>query len=152
MVWNDYGNLVIDDREYVPARLRAVVMSFIENRYGYDYQNLQKINSALRLMSESAQIEERERIRALDLTNTVVANRVKKDVRPDYSRWRVVPLGGGRFDIEVPIQVATTSTDHPDPRNPLITSHVINLTVQTVPATDINPLGYVIVSTGRDIL
>lgn len=153
VVWNEAGNPVIDGTEYVPARLRAVVMNFIENRYAYDWQNLQKINTAFALMSDEAQAAERDKFFALQPRETIVATRMKVELQPDYSNWSVVALGEGRFEVTVPgVAHITDAVRNPDPRSPLVRPFKITLTVQTVPATETNPLGYVIISTGRDIL
>lgn len=153
VVWSDHGHVVIDDYEYVPPRLRAVVMNFIENRYGYDFQNLERINSALRLMSEEAASEERDKIRRADLGSNVLEPQMEVTLHPDYTNWRVVPLGQGRFQVTVPGEMEITDAErYPDPDHPHVQNFEVELTLQTVPATDTNPLGYVIVGTGPDIL
>lgn len=153
VVWNDVGNVVVGGTEYVPARLRAVVSNFIKYRYEYDWQNPQKINTALALMSDDAQAAEREKFFALQPRETIVEARMKVELQPDYSNWSVVALGNGRFEVTVPGTARITdAVRNPDPHNPLVKSFTATLTIQTVPATDTNPLGYVIISTGRDIL
>lgn len=153
VVWNDAGNPVIDDVEYVPARLRAVVESFIEHRYEYDWQNLTKINTALRLMSDDAQAAEREKFLDLNPRETIVATQTKVELDLDYSNWEVSALGEGRFEVSVPGEaLITDAVRNTDPRNPLVKPFTVDLTVETVKPTDINPLGYRIIATGRDIL
>jgi len=153
VVWNEAGNPVIGDTEYVPARLRAVVMNFIEYRYGYDWQNIQRINTALALMSQEAQAAERQKFFDLQPRETIVATRTKVELKPDYAQWKVVALGDGRFEVSVPGEARITdAVRYTDPANPLVKPFTVTLAVQTVQATDTNPLGYVIISTGRDIL
>lgn len=153
VVWNEANNPVIDSVEYVPARLRAVVRNFIENRYAYDWQNLSKINTALRLMSNEAQAAERQKFLDLNPQETIVAARMQVTLHPDYSNWKVIALGKGRFEVQVPGEAhITDAVRNPDPRHPLVKPFTIKLTVQAVEATDTNPLGYVVIATGRDIL
>ena len=153
VAWNPQGNVVIDSVEYQPARLRAVVESFLQDRYAYDWQDLQKINTALRLMSTDAQAAERQKLDALNLQTSVVGVRLKTTLKLDWSNFTVKPVGKGRFAITV--QATALFTDayrNTDPLNPASKPVTLNVTVQAVPATDLNPLGYVVVATGRDIL
>lgn len=153
VVWNEHGNPVIDGVEYVPPRLRAVVRNFIEHRYGYDWQNLTKINTALRLMSSEAQAVERQKFLDLNPQETIVATRMRVTLHPDYANWKVVALGNGRFEVEVPGEAHIVDAfRNPDPNNPFVRPFIVKLTVQTVEASDVNPLGYVVIATGRDIL
>jgi hypothetical protein len=151
-VWNDRGNLTIDGTEYAPARLRAVVSSFISNRYGWDYQNTDKVRVALRLMSGEAQQAELKKIQDLNPTVNVVGASLKTELVIDYSNWKVIAQGNGRFEVVIEGQARITDIRNSNQNAPLVRPVVFNLVVQTVPATDVNPLGYEIISTGRDIL
>ncbi|HEX7070898.1 MAG TPA: VirB8/TrbF family protein [Rhodothermales bacterium] len=152
-VWNERGNPVIDNKEYVPARLRAVVQSFVMNRYEYDWQNLQKLNTALKLMSVEAAEAERQKINDLNLAASIVTPRLKSTLTLDYTNWKVVAQGAGQFAVELQGQLSLNDAlRYPDPQHPFVKPVTIKLVVKTVPATDVNPLGYVIVSTGRDLL
>lgn len=153
VLWNERGNPVIDDVEYVPARMRAVVRTFIENRYGYDYQNLSRLNSALRLMSDEAREAELAKIDAIDLRTNVVQAEMKVALNIDWTNWDVVSQGDGVFQVTVAGEALITDAfRNPDPDNPMSRPFSTTLVVRTVPASDTNPLGYQIISTGRDII
>lgn len=153
VVWDEERPSYIDGVEYNPARFRSLVTSFVEGRYGYDHRNMQKINNALRLMSAEAAEEEREKLRALNPASTIIGAGLTANLRIDWSSWEVRAQGGGRFSVSVPGEAdINDGARYRDPASPLVTPFTIDLVVQAVRATDTNPLGYIIVSTGRDIL
>lgn len=151
VTWNQGGNAVIDGVEYVPARLRAVVSTFLETRYEYDWQNLDKIRTALNLMGTKAAEEEREKIRDLSPASNIVAAHLKVELRPDYSKWQVIALGKGVFQVTIGGYARINDiVRFPDPNRPLIKRFEVRFVLKTVPATDENPHGYEVISTGKD--
>lgn len=148
-VWNDKGNMVLAGTEYYPARLRAVVNSFIQNRYAWNWRDPEKINQVRPLMSEAAWTDELRKIAAINPRTTIVADQVQVEVTPDLEKWEVVAETGGRFRVNIEAQVRINDVRYPDPNRPLIRAFTVSLLVQTVPATDQNPLGYQIIETGR---
>ncbi len=150
-IWNEGGNAVIDGVEYVPARLRAVVTSYVENRYAYDWQNLDKIRNALNLMQVDAAAQERQKIKDLSPAQNIVASRLKVDLKLDYSKLSVVAQGKGTFQVTLGGEARINDlVRYPDPSQPLRKPVEMKLVVQSVAATDLNPLGYVVISTGKD--
>lgn len=149
VLWNEHNELVIGGSVYQPERLRAVVLDFIQDRYAYDWQDIQKINTAFRYLSADAQKAEQAKL----ATEAVIGNHIKISVRPDLSHFAVKPQGPGRFSVEIPAQVSMTdAVRYTDAEHPYIKTVTIQLVVQTTAPTDLNPLGYTIVSTGKDIL
>jgi hypothetical protein len=150
VAWNDRGNAVIDEMEFVPARMREVVRQFTEGRYAYDYQNIQKMNNALRLMSPEAAGEERKKLEAIDLARTIIAPRMKVSLQPNLDELKITPQGKGRYDVTVTGRALINNATYPDPTAPMARPFSIQFTVQTVPSSDAYPSGLQIVSTGRD--
>jgi hypothetical protein len=151
VTWNERSNPVINDVEYVPARLRAVATAFVGGRYAWDHQDLQKLNSALRLMSPEARDQEQVKIREVNPAENVVAVRLKVDLEMNWGEMRVTAEGSGRFRVYIPGQ-ASISDAIRHTGAPAVRPVTFELVIQTVPANDINPLGYVVVATGRDII
>jgi hypothetical protein len=151
VTWNQGGNAVIDGVEYVPARLRATVSTFIDARWAYDWQDLGRIRTALNLMDSRAAEEERDKIRELDPATNVVGTHLKVDLKPDYATWHVAAEGKGTFRVTVNgVARINDLLRYPDPARPLVKRFTVELVVRSQPATDDNPNGYVVVSTSRD--
>lgn len=153
VVWNGQNQIAIDSTQYVPARLQSVVRSFIENRYEYDWQNPQKINSALRLMGPDARQQEMQKLRDLNLQNNVIVPQLKVNLRMNWSNMQVIAQGGGKFEVRVDGEASITeAVSDTEPTNPQVRPITLQLVVQSVEATETTPLGYVVVATGRGIL
>lgn len=153
VIVNAEGEVEVDGTLYRPVHMRAVVQSFIENRYGYNWQNLQKINRAIEFMAPSAVDIEREKIREADLGNRVYNARATWDLAIDMSAWKVQALGSGQFKVTVPgTAYILDNFRHTDPENPFPKRFTADLTVRTTTISDSNPFGYEIVETGRDII
>lgn len=152
VAWNERGAAVIDNVEYIPARLRAVVSAFIDARYSYDYQNITKLTTVRGMMDAAGWNAEAEKIRDLGLRANVVDAKLKVTLTPDFGTLHVVAQGKGAFRVSVSGKMSVTDgVRYTDPDKPLVKGFEVSLVLQSVPA-DVNPLGYVITSTGRDIL
>lgn len=148
--WKENATPEIDGVRYVPARMRAAVTTFVQNRYEYDWQNLEKLYKALALMPEDAAKEERLKIRDLSPMTNIVAPHLKVALKMDWSKLEVVAQGKGIFEVRVGGMARINNlTRFPDPNNPLEKPVEVKLIVRTVEATDTNPLGYVITSTSQ---
>lgn len=147
-----HDGIAIDSVEYAPGRLAALVEQFVEARYAYDWQNTSKFQAALRLMDARAVAAEEEKIRALNAGTTVVARGLKVRLLMDYDNMVVRPLGRGRFQVTVSGQAEFTEDRGVSRGGARWVQVSIPLTVQTAATTRKAPLGYVVVSTGRDLI
>lgn len=148
VVWREGKDPAIDGTQYVAARFRAVVNTFIENRYGLDYQNFAaQMNTALGLMSEEAREAEARKIAALSPRENILGVGLKVDLILNDG-YEPEALGDGRFRVEVTGMARIT--DRVRNEDPVERPVRFSITVQTVPATEVNPLGYVVVATGNN--
>lgn len=153
VAYNERGEQMIDGVVYRPGPLRAVVRNFIENRYGYDWRDLNKINSAIRYLSPEAVPEEQKKIQEAELGSRIYSVRATWRLELDMDRMQVQALGKGRFRVRVPgTAYINDALNYPDPAKPYPKPFIAEVTVATVPATETNPWGYQIVGTGRDII
>lgn len=153
VVWNGQEQITIDSQEYSPARLQSVVRSFITNRYEYNWQNPQKINSALRLMGAEARQEEMQKLQDFNLRTSVIAPQLKVELRMEWSNMQVVARGDGRFEVSVDGEISITdAVRNTNPQHPEVRPVTLRLGVQAVEPTETTPLGYQIVATGRGVL
>jgi hypothetical protein len=147
------GEFMVDGHVYHPGPMRALVKSFIEHRYAYNWQDLQKINRAVDHLSARAQEVERGKIAELDLPGRVFAVRATWRLELDMDQWQVQALGNGRFRVKIPgTAKVNDALRHTDPANPFLRKFEIDLVIATVPRTEANVFGYEIVETGPDIL
>lgn len=141
----------IDGYTYSPQRLRAFVKTFVLYRYGYDWEHLDRLNEAIRLMSEQAVSIEGQKIRNLDVATRIYGTRAKYHLEIDLDNMDVVALGDGRFEVRVPGRASITDNiRHTDVAAPFIKPFAIRLVVATSRITENNPYGYVVVETGED--
>lgn len=153
VIVNASGEVEVDGKVYRPVHLRRVVTSFIENRYGYNWQDLQKINRAIDFMSPAAVNAEREKIREADLGNRIYNTKAVWRLVLDVDNWNVTALGNGRFKVTVPgTAYINDAFRHTDPENPFPKKFTAEVVVATTAVSELNPFGYEIVETGRDII
>jgi hypothetical protein len=154
VTWNESGTTLVDGVEYYPARLRSVVSSFVRNRYEWDFQNTDKVRLALRLMSAEAQQAELRKIADFNPSVNVIGTSLKTELVVDWALLDVRSAGGGKFEVTVNGEARILdAVRYRDPSNPLVRPVSFTLVVQSITPTDLNPIGYEIVSTGnREIL
>lgn len=141
----------IDGYSYIPQRLRGLVRTFIQYRYSYDWENLDRLNDATQLMSQEAISIEGEKINNSDLASRVYATRAKYRLNIDMDNMDVVALGGGRFEVRVPGTASITdNVRYTNVAMPFTKPFTIRLVVATSRITDSNPYGYVVIETGED--
>lgn len=150
--YNEAGRVVVDSVVYRPGPFRYVLNRFVENRYEYDWMSVNKINDALSLMSEQARNAELRTLQQIGLRENIIQPQIRVQLDLDWSDWELVPLGNGRFQVQMPGKARVLdAVNHTDPANPAVHPVEVEVVLQAVRASTANPYGYMIISTGKDL-
>lgn len=141
--------------EYNPARLRGVVKDYIESRFSYNWQNLGRVNDALKYLSEEAAKAEAARLTESFIQSKVLVPQVVATLEMDYLNMKVSPSPGKPDVFQVKVSGTMSYNDTrsaPDPAHPRVTPVSFTLEITRVKPTETNRDGYLITKIPEDIL
>lgn len=144
--------ITIGSDTYSPAQIKAVVTSFIEHRFAYDWQKLDKYKNALSLMSEPARAQELSKMKETLVLNRVLAERAMFRIQLDHTKFSVTSLRPGVFKVEIKgVAYINNAITHTDPTAPFPKDITLSFEVEKIEPNDINPLGYQIIRSDNEI-
>lgn len=152
VAFDESGELTVDGVTYRPTMLRGMLTNYVDSRMGYDFRQIERIDEALRYLTNEAAQEEQARIRSSDLVNRIINTRSVYQTLPSMDEMTVSALGNGRFRVNIPGTARVNNLDYPDPRQPFDLRFNLEFIVESTSQTEANPYGYVISDPPRDIL